>query len=115
MKKYVAPVLLTLISSVVAFGIVELVLRFAYLQEPLTRRNFSVDPGDQQVSNIAIAYDPILGYIARPGFRGGDMNSHGEMGIRLNRMFSKDEPNPPIVKGGHPCSGRQFYLGIRSL
>jgi len=105
---------LVLASLVVSLGIVEVSLRLSSLPDPWTTQNFTVDPVNQQVSNLAIQYDPVLGYIARPGFRGPIgkwISSHGEMGVRLNANFPKDLPLPPLPKGGIVAVGDSFTYG----
>jgi len=102
---------LVIASFLVALGIAEVALRSAFLPDPWTIRNFLTDPVNQQVSNIAIQYDPVIGYIAKPNFRGGPYNTQGQMGIRLNHTLGPNDPSPPIPTGGILASGDSFTYG----
>lgn len=110
-RRLLPPLALVIGSTLFAFTIIEMLLRASYLQDPWTARNFTVDPVNQQVTNLAITYDPVLGYIARPGMRDGRMHSHGEMGIRVNRTLRKGEANPPLPRGGVLAVGDSFTFG----
>lgn len=110
-KKSIIPALLICVSILATFVIAEIPLRLAYLPDPWTTRNFSVDVVNQQVSNFAIQYDPTIGYIARPGFRGGDQNTHGVMGVRVNKTLKPGEPSPPLPQGGILAAGDSFTFG----
>jgi hypothetical protein len=110
MKKILVPVVLVLTSTLLSFGVAEIILRLAYLNEPWTTRNFTVDRVDQQRSNIAIAYDPTIGYTARPGYRDGT-HSHGERGVRLNQTLEQAAPLPPLPTGGILAVGDSFTFG----
>src|SRR5262245_48523426 len=111
LRKAVLATVLVSASTLVALAIVEVALRVTFLKEPWTARNFSVDPVNQQVSNIAIKYDQVLGYIARPDFRGAPWNTHGVMGVRVNFSLKPEEPSPPIPTGGILAVGDSFTFG----
>ncbi len=109
-KKLSVTVALVTLSSLLALCALEAGLRIAYLPDPWTLRNFSVDPANQQLVNLAIQYDPILGYTARENYR-DVVNSHGRFGVRPNHMLKPDDPFPPIPQGGILAAGDSFTFG----
>lgn len=108
---FLAAAVVVSVSSMVGLGIAEIALRVAYLKDPWSWRNFAVDPVNQHITNIAIKYDPIIGYIQRPDFRGGKWNTHGLMGVRLNRTLEPGQPSPPVPQGGILATGDSFTYG----
>jgi len=110
LKKLVATAATALISTLLTLAALESGLRLAYLPDPWTARNFSVDAVNQQVTNLAIQYDPVLGYVTREDYRGG-VNSHGRMGVRLNQTLKPGDPLPEIPQGGILATGDSFTFG----
>jgi hypothetical protein len=99
------------VSTVVALLLVEIGLRFAYVDEPFTLRNLAADEINYRINNIAIIYDPVIGYVPRPDFRGGLASTTGELGIRLNHSLQPGEPSPPLQTGGILAVGDSFTFG----
>lgn len=111
LTRVIAGLLAIALSTIVALGIAEIGLRMAYLPTPLLWQNFATQPVNQQVTNLAIEYDPLLGYIAKPDLRSGPTNTHGKMGVRLHQSLKPGEPSPPIPTGGILASGDSFTFG----
>ena len=99
------------LSTLIALGIAEIGIRAAYLPNPYLWQNFATRPINQQVTNLAIDYDPLLGYIAKPDLRSGPSNTHGKMGVRLHESLKPGVPSPPIPVGGILASGDSFTFG----
>jgi hypothetical protein len=100
-----------LASIAVALALAESILRPIYLKDPWVWRNLATEPINQQVTNLAILYDPVVGYIAKPDLRSGPTNTHGRMGVRLHVSLKKGEPSPPLPVGGILASGDSFTFG----
>lgn len=102
-------------SILVSLGLVEIVLRVALLKDPWTTRNFTVEAINQSVTNLATAYDPLLGYIPKPNLIRGKapyFYSHGDFGIRLNETpETENSPADRIREGGILAVGDSFVYG----
>lgn len=111
MKQYGFALASIVLSTFFGLAIAEVSVRLLYLQNPWTIRNFTADPVNQQHSNFAIRYDPVLGYIARPEYRDGVNFTHGIMGIRLNYFLGPNDSTPPLRTGGILAVGDSFVYG----
>jgi hypothetical protein len=98
------------ITVVLSLGVAEILLRVSYLDNPWTTQNFAVEVVNQQRTNLAIQYDPIIGYIFRPGF--SDVySSSDDLGLRHNVMISEGSSAPPRRPGGILAVGDSFTFG----
>jgi lysophospholipase L1-like esterase len=102
------------ISAMIGLVLVEVALRLAFLSDPWTTRNFTVEAVDQARSNLAIAYDPALGYIAKPNLHWVDKVTHysqGDLGVRLNATYPDTPEADRVREGGILAVGDSFVYG----
>jgi len=102
--------LLVFVAFSFALGLIEAGIRIFFLSNPWTTQNFTVEVVNQQASNLAILYDPVIGYVPRGMYR-WDKYSGGEKGIRLNATLPTDAPWPTPLKGGILAVGDSFTYG----
>jgi hypothetical protein len=107
--------LLVIGSALFTVSIIEICLRVVYLPNPFATQNFTVDPVNQQLTELSIRYDDLLGYIPRPErisvYKDWPIQfSAGQLGVRLNRT-PKDGTFPSIPKGGVLAVGDSFTWG----
>jgi hypothetical protein len=85
-------------------------LRIAYVKDPFSQRDFAADEINQQISNISILYDPVLGYYNKPDRRGANFTTSA-MGVHLNHTLQPGDPSPPLPTGGILAVGDSFVFG----
>ena len=111
LKGWISRVLLVFVSVGITSLAIETGLRHVYLPDPWTNKNFTVDAINQQLSNLAIKYDPTIGYIARPELQWGGHYTHGKLGIRLNAALEEGAAFPPLPRGAILAVGDSFTFG----
>ena len=98
-----------LLSTLASFVIIELGLRLFDGIPLLSFGNFVAERVDQVRFRTLPQYDPVVGWILKPGltFRSGDVTIFsGEFGIRMNQAEIM-----PVPRGGILASGDSFTAG----
>ena len=103
-----------LLSTIASFVIIELGLRLYDGVPLLSFRNFVAEHIDLPNSQPANQYDPVVGWVLKPGFMAHYHNAAhvnitlygGEFGVRMNQSEIL-----PVPRGGILVSGDSFALG----
>lgn len=115
MQAKLAPLLVNvfvvLISSLIGLVVLDIATRKIYLEDGFVFRNFAADPVNQIITNFAVNYDPVIGYIGKEGYRDNNKNSFGEFGTRMNRKLEPNESFPPAARGAILAVGDSFTYG----